>query len=84
MIIEFNLDISLSFSLMILFKDSTLKLSALLFSVRVLILLFFSFNCSLALTNVLDRVCILSYSLFVLSTLLIKRVIESLSSFDKI
>lgn len=83
-ILDFKNDISLSFSLIALFKALTLKLSASLFSVRVLILLFLSFNCSLALTSVLDRVCILSYSLLVISTCSIKSIKESLSSFDKI
>ena len=67
LILDFKNDISLSFSLMVSFKVLTLKLSASLFSVRVLILLFLSFNCSWALTSVLDRVCILSYSLLILS-----------------
>ena len=68
LIFDFRNDISLSFSLIVSFKVLTLKLSASLFSVRVLILLFLSFNCSWALTSVLDRVWILSYSLLVLST----------------
>lgn len=83
-ILDFKNDISLSFSLIVLFKDLTFIPSASLFSGRVLILLFLSFNCSWALTSVLDRVCILSYSLLVLSTWLIKSIKESLSSFDKI
>ena len=83
-ILDFKNDISLSFSLIVSFKVFTLNLSASLFSVRVLILLFLSFNCSLALTSVLDSVCILSYSLLVLSTCSIKSIKEALSSFDKI
>ena len=47
-VLDFKNDISSSFSLIVLFKVLTLKLSALLFSVRVLILLFkFSINISL-------------------------------------
>ena len=45
-ILDFKNDISLSFSLIVSFKVLTLKLSASLFSVRVFILLFLSFNCS--------------------------------------
>ena len=82
--LDFKYDISLSFSLIVLFNVSTLRLSALLFSVRILICLSLFSNSSLALIKVLDRVCILSYSLLVLSTCLIKLIIESLSSFDKI
>ena len=63
--LDFKNDISLSFSLIVSFKVLTLKLSASLFSVRVLILLFLSFNCSCALTSVLDNVCILLYSLLI-------------------
>ena len=75
--------ISLSFSLIVSFKVLTLKLCASLFSVRALIILFLSFNCSWALTKVLDKDCILSYSLLVLSTWSIKSIKESLPSFDK-
>ena len=45
-ILNFKNDISLSFSLIVSFKALTLKLSASLFSVSVLILLFLSFSCS--------------------------------------
>ena len=83
-ILEFRYDILLSFSLMVLFKVVTLKLSALLFSLSILICLSLFSNSSFALIKVLDKVCILSYSSLILSTCLIKLIKESLSSFDKI
>jgi hypothetical protein len=82
--LDFKNDISLSFSLIVLFNVSTLKFSALLFSESVLICLSLFFNSSFALIKVLDKVWILAYSSLVLSTCLIKLIKESLSSFDKI
>jgi len=84
LILDFKNDISLSFSLIVLFNVSTLKFSALLFSVSVLICLSLFFNSSFALIKVLDKVWIFSYSSLVLSTCLINLIKESLSSFDKI
>ena len=84
LILDFKNDISLSFSLIVLFNVSTLKLSALLFSESVLICLSLFFNSSFALIKVLDKVWTLAYSSLVLSTCLIKLIKESLSSFDKI
>ena len=74
--------ISLFFSLLLFSNVLTLKESASLFSVRVFIFLFLSFIWTSTFVKVLDKVCILSYSLFVLSTLLIKSINDSLSSFD--
>ena len=54
-ILDFKKEISLSFSLILLFKVLTLKVSALLFSVRVLIVLSLSLNCSSTLIKVLDK-----------------------------
>ena len=45
----------LNFSLILLFSVLTLKVSALLFSVRVLIVLSFSLNCSSTLVKALDK-----------------------------
>ena len=84
LILDLKNDIFLSFSLIVLFNVSTLKFSALLFSVSVLICLSLFFNSSFALIKVLDKVLILSYSSLILSTCLIKLIKESLSSFDKI
>lgn len=83
LILDFKNDISLSFSLIVLFNVSTLRFKALLLSVSILICLSLFFNSSLALIKVLDKVWILSYSSLVLFTCLIKLIKESLSSFDK-
>ena len=83
LISDFKNDISLSFSLIVLFNVSTLRFKALLLSVSILICLSLFFNSSLALIKVLDKVWILSYSSLVLFTCLIKLIKESLSSFDK-
>ena len=83
-IFDFKKDISSSLSLIKLFNLLILKFRASLFSVRVLILSFLSFICSSTFVKVVDRVCILSYYLLILSTLLIKSINDSLSSFDNI
>ena len=83
LILDFKNDISLSFSLIVLFNVSALRFKALLLSVSILICLSLFFNSSLALIKVLDKVWILSYSSLVLFTCLIKLIKESLSSFDK-